>query len=449
LLCRKLNLFMVRGYRIDFDFRFPGKGSIFGINVVNMILANKLKVLTRTTCLIVAITILLFIAINIGAYFYLKSNPISTQDDHLFLDEDSSEGLDIRKKIFNTNDESLLSSYADSPGIRPHTVLHFTEGQARPHYNVGIEGIRYLPDWSDEAVRHLLLQPHKQTFVFGGSTTFGDGVPDDGTVVAYLNAIDKEKTYINFGVQAYDSIREVDKLVYLLRKGYRPETVIFIDGLNEVTTFARSPYEVHDTPRAQGLILDRGQVPLVFGAPTNSNMLLAFAYSFPVSHLTYRLLQARTDPDDVPVRKSANVHGLDDWFELMDFHYNWATIHKNRIDQLADDIIHYYTENILFVRRLGAAFGFNAYFIYQPIGLLETGQEFLLPDFYTSDYFAVYKGVDSRVRQAISQEHLMMEDCSHAISESGVQGAYVDATHYSPHGNEVLAACIHQRISSR
>ena len=288
-----------------------------------------------------------------------------------------------------------------------------------------------------------------QTFVFGGSTTFGDGVPDNSTVVARLNAIDEQTTYINFGIQAYDSIREVDKLVYLLRKGYRPGSVIFIDGLNEVTTFARSPYELHDTPRAQGLILDRGQVPLVFGVPTDENRLLALAYSLPVSHLIYRFLHGRNDTDDAFIRKSANIHGLDNWFELMDFHYNWATLHKNRIEQLADEIIHYYQENIAFVRQLGDAFGFTVHFIYQPIGLLESNQEFLLQDFYTSDYFAVYKGVDSIIRQAISQGLLTMEDCSRAISETGVPGAYVDATHYSPRGNSILASCIHQKISAR
>ena len=410
---------------------------------------TRLTTLLKTACVIVAITLLLFVAINTGAYLYLEHHPLSETDARYFLDEASSKGIAIRKRIFNTNDERLLDAYVNAPGIRPHTVLHFTEGAARPHYKVGIEGIRYLPDWSDNTVRDLLSQQHEQAFVFGGSTTFGDGVPDNSTVVARLNALDDEKTYINFGIQAYDSIREVDKLVYLLRKGYRPEAVIFIDGLNEVTTFARSPYELHDSPRAQGLMLDRGQVPLVFGLPVKENRLLALAYSFPVSHVIYRYLNRKSDIGNAFIRKSANVHGLDNWLELMDFHYNWATLHKNRIDQLADEIIHYYKENISFVRQLGDAFGFAVHFIYQPIGLLESNQEFLLQDFYASDYFAVYKGVDSRIREAISAGLLMMEDCSRAISEAGVQGSYVDATHYSQQGNAILASCILQKISAR
>jgi hypothetical protein len=401
----------------------------------------------KTACVIVAITLLLFIAINIGAHFYLKSNPIAVTDESFFLDEGSSEGIAIRKRIFNTSDASLLENYANAPGIRPHSVLHFTEGKARPHYRVGLEGIRYLPGWSDNIVRNLLSQQHTLTYVFGGSTTFGDGVPDNSTVVAQLNAIDEGNTYINFGIQAYDSIREVDKLVYLLRKGYRPKSVIFIDGLNEVTTFARSPYELHDSPRAQGLILDRGEVPLVFGAPVSRNGLLALAYSFPVTHAIYRFLKRKKSSEDPFIRKSANVHGLDDWFELLEFHYNWASLNKSRINELATEIIQYYRENISFVRQLGTSFGFEAHFIYQPIGLLEPNQEFLLPDFYASDYFAVYHGVDSGIRQAISEGILQMDDCSHAITESGVKGSYVDVTHYSPDGNGILASCIHRKIT--
>ena len=302
-----------------------------------------------------------------------------------------------------------------------------------------------MPDWTDIKVKKIMSRKDV-VYVFGGSTVFGDGVPDGSTVVAYLNSIDNDKIYINFGVEAYDSLREVDKLLYLLRKGYRPKTVIFIDGLNEVTTFARSPYEVHDTPRAQGLVLDRGEVPLVFGVPKTENMLLAFAYSFPVTHLVFRFMK-KDVVEDVFIRKSATVYGLDHWLELMDFHYNWAKVHVNRVDELANDIIEYYKDNIRFVEQLGKSFEFDAYFVYQPIGLLENEQQFLKQEFYASEYYAVYKGVDIRIRKEIERGGLLMKDCSRAIAESGAQLSYVDATHYSPAGNGVLAECVLQKTS--
>lgn len=399
----------------------------------------------KTVGVIVALTFLLFILINIFSSIYLEANPIIKKSGNHFLGKNSYTGVEIRKKIFDTNDEVLLAEYSDSPGIRPHPVLHFTEGRSRPHYKVGIEGVRYLSAWTDETVKGLLAEKNT-TYVFGGSTTFGDGVPNDATVVAYLNYLDKDGRYVNFGVQAYDSIREVDKLIYLLRKGYRPKTIIFIDGLNDIATFARSPYEIHDTPRAQGLVLDRGQIPLIFGVPKSENMLLAIAYGFPVTHLIYRLMNKK-HAGDAFIRKSANEHGLDDWLELMYFHYNWSEIHANRIEDLANDIIRYYRKNIDFVTQLGESFGFDAHFIYQPIGLLEEGQQFLKKSFFESDRFSLYKGVDSKIRMEIEFGGLKLKDCSRSIAESGVQGMYVDATHYSPEGNSVLANCIHKEVS--
>ena len=128
------------------------------------------------------------------------------------------------------------------------------------------------------------------TFVFGGSTTFGRGVPGDQTVVSYLNRFSRSKArYLNFGVPAHDSIREVEKLLDLLRKGYRPARVLFIDGLNDVSTFAWSAYPALEKPRTQGLLIDREEVPLIFGYPRDNNMLSALAFSFPAVQLTFRL----------------------------------------------------------------------------------------------------------------------------------------------------------------
>ena len=94
-----------------------------------MITTQEITAFFKTTCVIVAITLLLFIAINTGAQLYLDRHPLSVTDTRFFLDEESSEGIAIRKRIFNTNDERLLEAYVDAPGIRPHTVLHFTKGR--------------------------------------------------------------------------------------------------------------------------------------------------------------------------------------------------------------------------------------------------------------------------------------------------------------------------------
>jgi hypothetical protein len=167
------------------------------------------------------IALLIFALLNVAAHYFLKSHAKDASERGLFVHRNDPEGLALRSRIFGTDDVELLIAYARSPGIRPHPVLHFGEGESLPYYTVGIEGIRYLPGWSDDRVAEL-LRAKRSVWVFGGSTTFGHGVPDDQTVVAHLDALDPHDAYLNLSAQAYDSIREIDKLLYLLRKGYRP-----------------------------------------------------------------------------------------------------------------------------------------------------------------------------------------------------------------------------------
>ena len=132
--------------------------------------------------------------------------------------------------------------------------------------------------------------------------------------------------------------------------------------------------------------------------------------------------------------------------ELMLFHYKWADIRINHVDKLADDIIQYYKENIAFIRQLSVSFGFSPHFIYQPIGLLHDNQPFLTAKFLESNDLSIYKAVDSRVRNEIMAGHLAMEDCSRSIADAGIENAYVDPAHYSPHGSSIVAVCILERV---
>ena len=78
-------------------------------------------------------------------------------------------------------------------------------------------------------------------FVFGGSTTFGLGLPDDETIASHLQecgAVDgKTIAVYNFGRTWYYSSQESILFQQLLKKGYIPQVAIFIDGLNEFNSW--------------------------------------------------------------------------------------------------------------------------------------------------------------------------------------------------------------------
>jgi len=76
-------------------------------------------------------------------------------------------------------------------------------------------------------------------FVFGGSTTFGSGLPDTETVVAHLEReLSRRLTNqlvrcYNFGAGYYFSTQERILFHDLLLQGIAPRMAIFIDGLND------------------------------------------------------------------------------------------------------------------------------------------------------------------------------------------------------------------------
>jgi hypothetical protein len=82
-----------------------------------------------------------------------------------------------------------------------------------------------------------------QIFTLGGSTTFGYYVSDEHTWPSYLSYIlnkraeklglDARIEVTNYGHVYYYTTQEVILLEQLLRRGQRPDLVIFLDGVNE------------------------------------------------------------------------------------------------------------------------------------------------------------------------------------------------------------------------
>jgi hypothetical protein len=394
----------------------------------------------RDASLIVVTATIFFALINFFSWIYLQSlseSDVSWQG-RWQISAGSRKGIEIRKRVLATDDEKYLQDLNESPIIRPHTVLQFVSGTSRSQYTIGIQGIRYEPDWTDDYVSGVLASD-QAAFVFGGSTTFGHGVPGDATLVKYLNDADDDYTYLNFGVNAYDSLREVDRLLYLLRQGYRPKRVIFIDGLNDITTFASSPYRSHDKPRTQGFLVERGELALMFGYPSTKNMLMAFAYAMPITHLYFRLTEQEFGLEYRAL--DVNIHPLD--YHMIAYYYDkqFENAEKN-IEFLVADWVDYYSENIRFVESLAEVFGFEVQFVFQPFGVIDRGNPFLNPEFFESS------GIDTAVRftdaasKAISAGELDMADCQDAFETIDRTMGYVDPTHYSPLGNRAMADCI-------
>ena len=121
---------------------------------------------------------------------------------------------------------------------RPFLFADYTMFRERPfagkYVNVSSHGFRLVKDqgpWPPDPA-------HFNVFVFGGSTTFGYGLPDDQTVASHLQdalaPLSRRRVCVyNFAAGFYYSTQERILLERLLSGGHAPHLAIFIDGLND------------------------------------------------------------------------------------------------------------------------------------------------------------------------------------------------------------------------
>src|SRR5215471_7976774 len=73
----------------------------------------------------------------------------------------------------------------------------------------------------------------KKAYFFGGSSMWGTGANDAGTIPSQFAALTGMHSD-NFGEAGYTAHQSLMLLIQLLQEGHRPDLVIFYDGVNEV-----------------------------------------------------------------------------------------------------------------------------------------------------------------------------------------------------------------------
>jgi len=264
--------------------------------------------------------------------------------------------------------------------------------------------------------------PHRESvWAFGGSTIYGTGVPDWGTIPSYLsrdlNAGSQECVVAaNFGVEGYVIDQELILLEDLLKAGGHPDVVIFYDGVND-STLAWPPSSSPDAHFRLGPIKNRVEGSL-------SGRLDFFQNS-------YALRLAR--------EVLAHRHRARSFTDA---------ISKTRPNVLA--IADNYEANIRLARALGKAYGFKVYCFWQP--LLIYGHKPLVPfeqqlaaldgagtsanSAWILAMAAVYREVERR--SAGSENFVFLG----GLFDSTREPVYLDEGHLGPRGNEIAAEVI-------
>ncbi|AXT54374.1 hypothetical protein D1815_00935 [Aquimarina sp. AD1] len=115
----------------------------------------------------------------------------------------------------------------------------FTEYKLKPYtgkaINIDVQGNRKTINEDT-----IITDSTYTIYCFGGSTMFGEGARDIMTIPSLLSKKLKEKEptkkfhITNYGVPAYSRSQETALLIEALKKGKKPDIVVFYDGFNEV-----------------------------------------------------------------------------------------------------------------------------------------------------------------------------------------------------------------------
>jgi hypothetical protein len=258
-------------------------------------------------------------------------------------------------------------------------------------------------------------------FLFGGSTSFGVGVPDDHTIASVLQPIlgrveGREARVYNFGRSGYYSTQERILFEQLLTRGFVPDAAVFIDGLND---FA------HPDDR-----------------PLNGDWLEYCMKRFRTSGQT----DYTPCLDLVPLTRTVR-HAL----RILGRHVPGVAEAAPPYDDpvAADRVIQRYARNKRHIEAVAATWGIRPVFVWQPV----PGYNFppgvpgrwLLASLNGYARFGYPRMVDYAARTPLGDRFVWCAD----VGADGTERLYVDPVHYSPEMSERVARCIAEGVRTR
>lgn len=206
-----------------------------------------MKKLTRTYVAVCVVTVhviaLLLIANAVALYINQNRDKLEERNPSTYrILQEQPQLLELFYPGFTT--EQMRDLLAEMCDLTPQYELftQFREREQRGDYvNVDEAGYRHVEDqgpWPPD-------DENFNVFVFGGSTAFGYGVPDDQAIPSCLQRAmraerfsDKTVCVYNWGRRAYYSSQERALFVKLALHGAVPDIAIFVDGLNDFASTA-------------------------------------------------------------------------------------------------------------------------------------------------------------------------------------------------------------------
>jgi len=207
---------------------------VSGASAVPVQPLGKVKNWYRVAAYTVFNSVLLILLLNLILYMVLSARQPAKGDDPL-----GRYGDQVLKAYPGWQEEDVRTLLRETYRETTMEYEPFTEFRNKParkkFVNIDPAGFRFSKNQAPWPPRPGAFN----IFVFGGSTAFGMGLPDDETIASYLQecapANDSARflAVYNFARTYYFSSQERVLFQQLLVGGFVPQVAVFIDGLND------------------------------------------------------------------------------------------------------------------------------------------------------------------------------------------------------------------------
>lgn len=407
-----------------------------------MRLRERIRAYYAATALLILNALLLFALLNVCLWvgdvawrIYLERRSASARREFLSAQ---------RERFFPTLEVAEVGRLKDETWARAFAYEAYTIFKERPYAGkyvaVDARGFRVTPPqgpWPPERHRYFTV------FLFGGSTTFGYGVPDDQTIAAHLQQAlgdagsARPARVYNFGRGYYYSTQERILFEQLVTAGALPDVAVFIDGLNEFR-------HIEDEPEFSGL-LDAFVEGKIDGAIVERLPAVRAG-----TWLTSRVARivARRDTEESPVVETypAPRYG----------HHTRTERRPGRRDAEAPGgdaavtarIIARYVANKRIIDAVAKAVGVETISVWQPVPIHKYDLRLypFAPLRFDRHLAPGYRWMAERASRDVPGGNFLW--CAD-VQEDAREVLYIDRFHYSPHASRLVAGCIAESLRGR
>ena len=397
---------------------------------------------------IISICFLTFIILNIiliPILRYISKHNTELLDDYNYFVDMNKVPVEVMQKVYPGYSDEQITGLRQGHTTKLHTYLDITSYPVRnDYYNVGIEGIRYFSKNISDEEMYKKLTNKNNTYILGGSTTFGQGVSDNETWPYFYQKL-SGRSVINFGASGYSQDDEIKKLLYLLRKGYRPNRVIFFDGLNSIWYVCSNNYNVYDQFSRFGktFYTKNHYREDIFNKSSRYTLLNNLPIYILIKHLRGDF---NFSIENIKLNKDANIQFFNH-NEAFFIAKNNALMFEKHKKHYLEKTVQYYKMNIEFIDNLSKAFGFDYYFFYQPLGILDKDNFFIKnwEKYEKSAGYNMASSIHNYAIKHIKNNYLNMIDISGILLDKNCP-KYTDGSHYTKYSNEEIAQKIYDLI---